>query len=54
MAGVRAALASGSRLPLVTLPDDAVLLAPPPPVDPIADVGAAVAEALRAQSKIAA
>ena len=47
MAGVRAALASGSRLPLVTLPDDAVLLAPPPPVDPIADVGAAVVEALR-------
>ena len=44
---MRAALASGSRLPLVTLPDDAVLLAPPPPVDPIADVGAAVAEALR-------
>jgi hypothetical protein len=47
MAGVRAALASGSRLPLVTLPDDAVLLAPPPPLDSIADVGAAVVEALR-------
>jgi len=47
MAGVRVPLASGSRLPLVTVPDDAVLLAPPPPLDPLADVGAAVAEALR-------
>jgi len=46
MAGVRVPLASGSRLPLVTVPDDAVLLAPPPPLDPLADVGAAVAEAL--------
>src|SRR6188472_497015 len=46
MAGVRVPLASGSRLPLVTVPDDAVLLAPPPPLDPIADVSAAVAEAL--------
>jgi len=47
MAGVRVPLASGSRLPLVTVPDDAVLLAPPPPLDPLADVGAAVLEALR-------
>jgi hypothetical protein len=47
MAGVRVPLASGSRLPLVTLPDDTVLLAPPPPLDALADVGAAVAEALR-------
>jgi hypothetical protein len=47
MAGVRVPLASGSRLSLVTLPDDTVLLAPPPPPDPIADVGAAVVEALR-------
>ena len=39
-------LHSGSRLPLVTLPDDAVLLGAPPPLDPLADVGAAVAEAL--------
>jgi hypothetical protein len=39
-------LHSGSRLPLVTLPDDAMLLAAPPPLDPIADIGAAVAEAL--------
>ncbi|HKP10447.1 MAG TPA: hypothetical protein VJT76_06910, partial [Gaiella sp.] len=44
---MRVPLASGSRLPLVTVPDDAVLLAPPPPLDPLADVGAAVAEALR-------
>jgi hypothetical protein len=40
-------LHSGSRLLLVALPDDAVLLAAPPPLDPIADVAAAVAEALR-------
>ena len=38
---------SGSRLPLLTLPDDAALLAAPPPLDPIVDVQAAVAEALR-------
>jgi len=31
----------------VTLPEDVVLLAAPPPLDPLADVGAAVAEALR-------
>ena len=44
---MRVPLHSGSRLPLVTLPDDALLLVAPPPLDPIADVGAAVAEALR-------
>ncbi len=44
---MRVPVPSGSRLPLVTLPDDAVLLAPPPPLDPITDVGAAVVEALR-------
>lgn len=44
---MRVPLPSGSRLPLVTLPDDALLLAPPRPLDPIADVEAAVAEALR-------
>jgi hypothetical protein len=44
---VRVPLASGSRLQLVTLPDDTVLLAPPPPPDPIADVAAAVSDALR-------
>lgn len=43
----RVPLHSGSRLPLVTLPEDAVLLGAPPPLDPIADLGAAVAEALR-------
>jgi hypothetical protein len=43
----RVPLHSGSRLPLVTLPDDAVLLAPPPPLDPLVDVAAAVSEALR-------
>ncbi len=44
---MRVPLHSGSRLPLVTLPDDAVLLGAPPPLDPLADVGAAVAEAFR-------
>jgi hypothetical protein len=43
----RVPLHSGSRLPVVTLPDDAALLAAPPPLDPIADVSAAVVEALR-------
>ncbi|HEX2304520.1 MAG TPA: lactate racemase domain-containing protein [Gaiella sp.] len=44
---LRVPLHSGSRLPLVALPDDVVLLATPPPLDPIADVEAAVVEALR-------
>lgn len=43
----RIPLHSGSRLPLVTVPDDAVLLGAPPPLDPLADIGSAVAEALR-------
>ena len=43
----RIPLLSGSRVPLVTLADDAVLLAPPPPLDPLRDVAAAVGEALR-------
>jgi hypothetical protein len=43
----RLALLSGSRIPAVSLPDDAVVLRPPPPLDPIADVAAAVDEALR-------
>lgn len=43
----RIPLIAGSRIPLVSVPDDAVLLIPPPPVEPIADVGAAVGEALR-------
>jgi len=40
-------LHSGSRLPLVALPDDAALVAAPPPRDPIADLDAAVVEAFR-------
>jgi Lactate racemase N-terminal domain len=40
-------LASGSRLALVDAGEDAVTLAPPPPVDPIADIAAAVRDALR-------
>src|SRR5262245_16105206 len=43
----RLALLSGSRIALVTVDDDAILLAPPPPLDPLRDVGAAVREALR-------
>jgi lactate racemase-like protein len=40
-------LASGSRLALVDAGEDAIVLAPPPPVEPIADVAAAVRDALR-------
>lgn len=43
----RLPLLSGSRVPLVTVDDDAVRLAPPPPLDPLRDVPAAVGEALR-------
>jgi lactate racemase-like protein len=43
----RVPLLSGSNVQTVDLPDDAVVLAAPPPLDPIADVGAAVGEALR-------
>ena len=43
----RVPLLAGSRIPVVTLPDEAVLLRPPEPLDPIADVGTAVEEALR-------
>jgi Lactate racemase N-terminal domain len=43
----RVPLHSGSRLPLVALPEDSILLAAPPPLDPIADVAAAVVEALQ-------
>jgi hypothetical protein len=43
----RVPLHSGSRFPVVTVADDAVLLAAPPPLDPIADVAAAVVEAMR-------
>jgi hypothetical protein len=43
----RIPLLSGSRAPLVALDDDALLLTPPPPLDPLDDVAAAVGEALR-------
>jgi hypothetical protein len=45
--GVRVPLLAGSTVFAVELPEDALLLAAPPPLDPIADVGAAVGEALR-------
>ena len=40
-------LLAGSRVHVVPVEDDAVLLAPPPPLEPLADIRAAVAEALR-------
>jgi hypothetical protein len=43
----RVPLFSGSRVPLVALDDDALLLTPPPPLEPLGDVAAAVGEALR-------
>jgi len=43
----RVPLPSGSRIPLVGISDSAVLLAPPPPLEPLRDVTAAVGEALR-------
>jgi lactate racemase-like protein len=43
----RVPVISGSSVHVVEVPDDALLLAAPPPLDPIADVGAAVGEALR-------
>lgn len=43
----RAALLAGSRLQLVPVDEDTVLLAPPPPLGALADIDAAVAEALR-------
>ena len=43
----RLPLAYGSRLALVDADDDAVVLAPPPPVEPIVDIAAAVRDALR-------
>jgi hypothetical protein len=44
---VRLPLLSGSRLQVVEPPDDAVVLRSPPPVEALANVGAAVQEALR-------
>src|SRR5438876_1430208 len=43
----RIPLLSGSRIVVVTADDDAVVLQPPPPADSVADVGAAVRDALR-------
>jgi hypothetical protein len=43
----RLPLPYGSRLAVVDTGEDAVVLAPPPPVEPIADVAAAVRDALR-------
>src|SRR5207247_10192535 len=47
MAGTRVPLLSGTRLVLATAPEGAVLLRPPPPGEPVADVAAAVRDALR-------
>jgi Lactate racemase N-terminal domain len=44
---VRVPLLAGSRLTVVEAPADSVVLRPPPPEEPLADVGAAVREALR-------
>ena len=38
---------SRAHASLFTVDDDAVLLAPPPPLEPLRDVAAAVGEALR-------
>src|SRR5207253_4479653 len=43
----RIPLLSGSRLVVVTTDEDAIVLQPPPPGDSVADVGAAVRDALR-------
>src|SRR5438034_5310218 len=43
----RIPLLSGSRVVVVTADDDAIVLQPPPPGDSVADVGAAVRDALR-------
>ncbi|MGH2920651.1 MAG: lactate racemase domain-containing protein, partial [Gaiellaceae bacterium] len=43
----RVPLFSGSRLAFVDAGDEAVILAPPPPIEPIADVAAAGRDALR-------
>jgi Lactate racemase N-terminal domain len=44
---LRVPLLAGSRLTVVEAPPDALVLRPPPPEEPLADVGAAVREALR-------
>jgi Lactate racemase N-terminal domain len=44
---MRIPMLSGSRIAVVNAPDDAVVLRPPLPQEPIADVGAAVRDSLR-------
>jgi hypothetical protein len=44
---VRIPIPSGSRVAVVNAPEDALVLRPPPPSEAIADVGAAVRDALR-------
>jgi Lactate racemase N-terminal domain len=43
----RLPMLTGSRVAIVSAGDDDVVLRPPPPLDPIADIGAAVRDALR-------
>ena len=43
----RIALLAGSKIAIVNAGDDAVILAPPPPREPVADVAAAVRDSLR-------
>jgi hypothetical protein len=43
----RVPLLSGTRLVVASAPSDAVVLRPPPPAEPVADVAAAVRDALR-------
>src|SRR5204863_348618 len=44
---MRVPMLSGSRLVVVTAEDDALVLRPPPPANAVADVGAAVRDAVR-------
>jgi hypothetical protein len=44
---LRVPILAGSRLQVVSVPRDAIVLRAPPPSEPLADVGAAVHEALR-------
>ncbi len=44
---MRIPILSGSRIAVVNVPEDALVLRPPPPSEAIADVGAAVRDALR-------
>jgi hypothetical protein len=44
---VKIPLLSGSRVAVVNVPDDAVVLRPPPPVETVAEIGAAVRDAVR-------